>query len=64
MNHVIDNNLKIKNTSAILIPKLTNLVSYIHKIIDFPKKPVIFSPMILKVYSNIIANCDNTKIND
>jgi len=47
MNHVIDNNLKIKNTSALLIPKLTNLVSYIHKIIDFPKKPVIFAPMIL-----------------
>lgn len=64
MNHVIDNNTKIKNISTILIPKITSLISYIHKIIEFPKKPMNFAPMILKIYSNIIASCDNSKVND
>jgi hypothetical protein len=64
INHIIEGNAKITNLSTILTPKITGLVSYIHKIIEFPKKPFDFAPTILKVYSNIISTCDSTKVND
>ena len=64
LNHVIEGNLRIKELSNIMVPKILNLIEYIQKIIEFPKKPFNFAPMILKTYSNIIANCDNTKVND
>ncbi len=64
LNHVIEGNQRIKELSNIMVPKILNLIEYIQKIIEFPKKPFNFAPMILKTYSNIIANCDNTKVND
>ena len=64
INNIIENNNKIKQMSNILIPKITDLVLYLHKIVEFPKKPYIFAFNILKVYSNIIANSDNNKVND
>lgn len=59
LNYVIENNYKIKHMSTITIPKIMNLVLYLLKIVEFPKKPFIFAPKILKVYSNIIANSDS-----
>lgn len=64
LNHIIEGNTKIKSISTIMTPKILNLVSYIHKIIEFPKKPLNFAPTILKAYSNIIASCESTKVND
>eukprot|EP00347_Sterkiella_histriomuscorum_P006717 403351704 len=64
LNCMLDDNAKIKQVSSTMCSKLNYLISYIHKIIEFPKKPLKLAPQILKVYSNIIANCDNAKIND
>lgn len=64
LNSIIEDNGKIMNISTIMIPKIIELVSFIQKIIEFPKKPFDFASTILQVYSNIIASCDNTKIND
>jgi hypothetical protein len=64
LNHIIENNQRIKHMSTMLTPKITELVLYLQKIVEFPKKPFIFAPRILKVYSNIIANSDSTKVND
>ena len=64
LNIIIENNYKIKHMTTNVIPKINDLVLYLLKIVEFPKKPFMFAPKILKVYSNIIANSDSQKIND
>jgi len=64
LNTIIENNQKIKRMSASTSPKIDSLVLYLLKVVEFPKKPLLFAPRILKVYSNVIANSDNQKIND
>lgn len=64
LNYIIENNTKIKRMTTTLLPKIMSLVLYLHKIVEFPKKPMMYAPKILQVYSNIIANSDSTKVND
>ena len=49
---------------ASLITKIEQLITYLLRVVEFPKKPEMFSSKILNVYSNIIANSDCNKIND
>lgn len=47
LNHIIENNTRIKEMDTTLMPKITNLISYLNKIVDFPKKPLMYGPKIL-----------------
>ena len=64
LNHIIEDNSKIENIENMMIPRVINLVEYIQKIIEFPKKPFSFASRILKLYSNIMSSCDSKKVND
>ncbi len=64
LNCIIENNCKIKHMSTIIVPKIADLVLYLLKIVEFPKKPLSFAGPILKVYSNIISCSDCQKVND
>lgn len=64
LNNIINNNPKIRMMNSNLQTRIINLIKYMNKIIEFRKKPVIFSFKILKFFSNILANSDSDVVND
>ena len=63
LNNIINNNPKIIKMNSNLQSKIIKLIQYMSRIIEFRKKPEIFSFKLLKFFSNILANSESDDVN-